>query len=123
MKSFQRILILSAVLSCIAVSMSNADLSKVFPRLITPGSPPGNERVFFLFQEYDEPKPTLGIFDITGQKVREISTLDPHMLPSGYWQLVWDGRDDNGALVAPGVYVYQWHEAMVTISGTIIVAR
>ena len=47
---------------------------------------------------------TLQVFDITGRKIR---TLVSGQLPPGSHQVVWDGRDDAGQLVASGFYFYR----------------
>ena len=53
------------------------------------------------------------IFTIAGRLVREIDVLrDPSSLVSGMlrigWnQILWDGRDEDGDLVASGVYLYK----------------
>jgi hypothetical protein len=44
----------------------------------------------------------LDIFSVSGKKVR---TLFAGTLVSGANELVWDGRDDRGAVVATGVYI------------------
>jgi hypothetical protein len=44
----------------------------------------------------------LDIYDIRGRRVR---TLLRRALPAGTHTLVWDGRDDRGAAVGPGVYM------------------
>jgi hypothetical protein len=43
------------------------------------------------------------VFDLTGARVRDLSQTAPS--PSGRHQILWDGRDDGGRLVAPGIYV------------------
>ncbi len=55
----------------------------------------------------------LEIFNLLGQKVRTL--VDAHLTP-GHYQVVWDGRDDQGRLVATGVYLYQLrgHNALIT---------
>ncbi len=42
------------------------------------------------------------IFDVTGRRVRR---LMEEMLPAGTRSLVWNGRDDAGRTVSPGVYL------------------
>lgn len=44
----------------------------------------------------------LDIFSVSGEKVR---TLFAGTLVSGANELVWDGKDDRGAIVATGVYI------------------
>jgi hypothetical protein len=47
----------------------------------------------------------LAIYDILGQQVRELAA---HPLqPAGFYQLRWNGRDDNDQGVASGVYFYR----------------
>ncbi len=95
---------------------------KVFPRLITPGDTVENGRALFETDYAGEPRPSLGIFDLRGRKVREVSTMNPRAVACG-WQFAWDGRDDNGDIVLPGVYVYQWAEGETVTKGAIVVAR
>jgi hypothetical protein len=116
------------VLSLIVITLSvflcvnaKADL-KVFPHIITPGSPSSNNRVFFEFSDTMDSKPTLEIFNINGEKIRDIRTLNPQAVVTG-WRLVWDGKDDNGCIVLPGIYLYQWEENAKSVTGAIVVAR
>ena len=115
------VLILSAafVVFCSAVLYSGI---KVYPRVITPGFSSSNEKAFFDFDYFDDPKPDLKIFDMTGRQVRSILVLEPAATSTG-WRVVWDGRDDNGSLVLPGVYIYQWREQNAATTGSIVVAR
>ena len=46
---------------------------------------------------------TLNIYDITG---RLISTLIDDYVDSGYHSVMWNGMDDNGKIVAAGIYFY-----------------
>jgi len=53
----------------------------------------------------DQDQPTkLIIFDLLGKRVK---TLVNKKQPAGFYQVVWDGTDDSGALVASGVYFYK----------------
>jgi hypothetical protein len=47
---------------------------------------------------------TLKIYNILGQKVR---TLVDEPKASGNYQVIWDGKDDQGKDVASGIYFYQ----------------
>jgi flagellar hook assembly protein FlgD len=47
---------------------------------------------------------TLKIYNILGQKVR---TLVDEPKRAGNYEVVWDGKDDNGKEVASGIYFYQ----------------
>lgn len=56
---------------------------------------------------YDLPKSVhirIEIFNLLGQKMR---TLVDDQKPAGSHTMVWDGRKDNGAAVASGVYIYR----------------
>ncbi|HOH60773.1 MAG TPA: FlgD immunoglobulin-like domain containing protein [Candidatus Cloacimonadota bacterium] len=50
----------------------------------------------------------LSIFNLRGQKVREISASS---LSGGQHQLVWDGKDSSGKIVNPGVYIIRLRSA------------
>ncbi|MFC1682596.1 discoidin domain-containing protein [Candidatus Zixiibacteriota bacterium] len=51
------------------------------------------------------PQPvSIKIFNLNGDKIR---TLRDQSDPAFFYQIPWDGRDDSGDLVLPGVYIYQ----------------
>ncbi|MFQ5687033.1 MAG: T9SS type A sorting domain-containing protein, partial [Candidatus Scalindua sp.] len=57
--------------------------------------------------QYELPKTIhvkLEIFNMLGQKIR---TLVDEEKPAGAYAVLWDGRRDNGELVASGVYIYR----------------
>lgn len=47
---------------------------------------------------------TLTIYDILG---KEIKTLVREKKPSGYYNIIWDGRNNNGIKVGSGLYLYK----------------
>lgn len=47
---------------------------------------------------------TLQIFDILGRQVRALVSEYSY---AGYHEVMWDGRDNNGALVSSGIYIYR----------------
>jgi hypothetical protein len=49
-------------------------------------------------------KVDISIFNILGQKV---SALVDDEMDAGVYQAIWDGKDDNGAQVASGIYFYK----------------
>ncbi len=76
-------------------------------------------RTFALFQNYPNPfnpmttlsfsiperrDVTLRVYDLRGRKVREL--LHRTFMP-GHYSVQWDGRDDQGARVASGIYLYR----------------
>lgn len=103
-------------------SILNAEI-KVFPKIISPGSPPYNEEVYFEYHSISDNIPELYIYDIYGTKIRKISSLNPQSIGKNHWRLKWDGKDDNGSFVIPGIYIYLLKEDNRINSGTIIVAR
>jgi flagellar hook assembly protein FlgD len=48
---------------------------------------------------------SLRIYDVSGRLVR---TLVDGSLGKGVHELLWDGRDDNGDILASGVYFYRF---------------
>ena len=72
--------------------------------------------------EYKVPKRgnvSLHIYNMLGQKIR---TLVDNIQNVGTYQVLWDGRDFNGKLVATGVYLYQLQgeNALITKKMTFI---
>jgi hypothetical protein len=58
---------------------------------------------------YELPQPgfaELRVYNLLGQVVR---TLHQAALPAGFHEIAWDGRDEQGRLVAGGVYLYRLH--------------
>ena len=43
------------------------------------------------------------MFDLGGRRVRDLSALTER--PSGRHRVEWDGRDDGGGRVPPGIYL------------------
>lgn len=72
----------------------------VSPDVVTPNGDGHNDAVVFRFQNQIMPNPTVRIFDLTGHLVHETSSLD------GDRSLVWDGRDQDGNVMAPGTYLW-----------------
>jgi hypothetical protein len=71
--------------------------------------------------EFDNPQqlPLSGtVYDVTGARV---ASLQPGTDPSAV--LLWDGKDDNGQVVAGGIYIYQIDFEGKHGTGTVVVAR
>ncbi len=62
----------------------------------------------------------LRVFDLSGRLVR---TLLDGSADAGAHQVSWDGCDDNGAVVASGVYFYRFASGDVTETRKMILAR
>jgi len=50
----------------------------------------------------------LAVYDVTGRRVRELAH---GALPDGMHSTRWDGRDDAGQLVNPGLYLVRLEAA------------
>lgn len=65
------------------------------------------------------PQPvSIKIYDLNGDKIR---TLRDQKDPAFFYEIPWDGRDDSGELVLPGVYIYQVR--ITTDSGKEVVTK
>ncbi len=64
---------------------------------------PFNSSTMIEFGLYKSGRWTINIFNISGQKVRTISGIDP----AGSVQISLDGADENGITVSSGVYFYR----------------
>jgi hypothetical protein len=58
---------------------------------------------------------TLKIFNMLGQEVATL--IDKEIMPAGYHAVVWDGRNEQGIIVANGIYLCHFH------SGSIVLLR
>ncbi len=90
-----------------------------YPRVITPNGAE-NRRVFWF---YDNPSGDTikgEIFDIRGAHVRNLQVNGMSPTPNS---LVWDGRDDQGAIVPSGIYLYKISTTEEKVTGTVVVAR
>ena len=75
--------------------------------VLTPNGDGANDRAeiaVVLAQFADLVELDVEIFDLTGQRVR---TLVAASRASGAYREVWEGRDDVGQMVAPGIYICQ----------------
>ncbi len=74
--------------------------------VLTPNGDGINDEIRVLitvFQLQGQRPLSVHIHDLTGRSLRELSFTPP--APSGEHHLTWDGRDDTGELVVPGMYV------------------
>jgi hypothetical protein len=62
----------------------------------------------------------LTIYDLLG---REVKTLADEQLPAGEHRVSWDARDDNGAPLPSGVYIYRLMSNGQTLSGKMTLMR
>lgn len=90
-----------------------------YPRIITPHGP--YNRKSFLFVDYSGPDTILGsIYDFSGGLVRTLRVDANSPAPNA---LVWDARDESGALVPSGPYYYKVTAGNQSVTGGLVVAR
>ena len=78
---------------------------EVAPPVLTPNGDGVNDEAaisFQVFQVRGPPRLSVRVHDLSGRLVRDLTRAPPQA--SGRHEFRWDGRDDSGALVAPGVY-------------------
>ena len=97
-------------LECISVyeyeivfSAVNDELISISPQL-TNYPNPFNPTTTISFSLPNEQKIELTIYNIKGQKVKTL--MDCYTSP-GEFELIWNGKDDNGKRVCSGVYFYK----------------
>jgi len=90
-----------------------------YPRVITPNGAE-NHRVFWFFDNPANDEVDGTIYDIRGAKVRDLGVSSQSPTANS---LVWDGRDNRGAVVPSGVYLYKIQAGKERTTGTVVVAR
>lgn len=79
----------------------------VQPKIATPNGDGINEQIHFSFkllQVTQQVPLRLAVFDLSGRSLR---VIHDGQQPSGGLRFSWDGRDESGAQVPPGLYVYR----------------
>jgi flagellar hook assembly protein FlgD len=62
----------------------------------------------------------LAVYDVQGRLVR---TLVDAALPAGRHEVAWDGRDETGARVASGLYLYRLEAGVFRATRRMIVLK
>ncbi|MFH1571484.1 MAG: FlgD immunoglobulin-like domain containing protein [Gemmatimonadota bacterium] len=79
---------------------------EVAPAVLTPNGDGTNDETEISFAVYrvkGQHPLEVGIYDLAGRLVRDLSVV--RLQPSGRHAVRWNGLDDGGRLVAPGIYV------------------
>jgi flagellar hook assembly protein FlgD len=82
---------------------------------------PFNPQTYIRFRLLEPTEVTLKIYDALGQEVRTLASQERR--ESGDWQVLWDGKDDSGILVASGVYVCQLASGASSIAAKMSLVR
>lgn len=85
---------------------------EVTPNPFTPNRDGINDQIRFQFQLHELSVPrllSLSIYDLSGRRVRQLEArpVIRGLFGQGLETLSWDGLDDGGVQVPPGVYLYQ----------------
>ena len=90
-----------------SISRRLLDDLTVQPKIATPNGDGVNEQIRFSFkllQVTQQVPLRLAVFDLSGRSLR---VIHDGQQPSGGLRFSWDGRDESGAQVPPGLYVYR----------------
>lgn len=97
---------------------SEFTLTKVAPRIFSPETASASvNRARFYFENPGMGEVTIRIFDVTGAIVRR------NLESEGANVMFWNGKDQAGAPVKGGVYIYQIEAADKVLTGTVVVAK
>lgn len=116
---------MSNILSTLSISAllaaplaSGFSLTKVEQRIFSPNVPDtAVNRVRFLFTNPDAGEVTIRIFDLSGVLVRR------NLETESAGVMFWNGKDQSGAFVKGGVYIYQLEASDKVLTGTVVVAK
>jgi hypothetical protein len=91
------------------------------PMLLTnwPNPMDGSTRLAFVLPERPSGSVSFAVFDALGRKVRSFGSY----FPPGRNEISWDGTDDRGQRVQPGLYVYRLSVGDLNLSRRMIVVR
>jgi len=77
----------------------------VDPAVLTPQGGGVNDEAeieYVLFQILEKAEVEVKVFKLSGERVRRLSL---HTQEAGRYSVCWDGRDDRGQVVTPGIYL------------------
>lgn len=81
---------------------------------------PFNARTAIEFETFKEASLSLTVFDLLGQKIREIVN---DRFPAGKYTFYWNGVNSDGKAVPSGIYLYQLKTPATTITKKMILTR
>ena len=92
---------------------NNVSLSNAYPN-------PFNPRTKIVYTLNNSGYISLNIYDLKGSKIK--SLINKYQTP-GTMSITWDGSNDNGQLVAAGMYIYMIKTEEVSISKKMILLK
>lgn len=81
---------------------------EIAPGVFTPNGDGINDEVeigFSVFKAYTSKEVEVWIYDMGARRVRSLS--ERREVAGGRYRIVWDGTDEEGSMVCPGIYVIQ----------------
>ncbi len=103
------------------VSQASVQNNSVFPRTITPNGDGANDVAFFFFENKTGAQASGTIYDLRSAKVA--SVRESNIFVADTSVLTWDGKDDSGAVVPGGVYLYKMEVGGESFTGSVVVAK
>lgn len=80
----------------------------VDPKMITPNGDGINDQAVIRFSVVKVEKiPKVAIYDLTGGKVKQLVGRKVYLQGQPSWEVLWDGTDDSGTVILPGLYICQ----------------
>lgn len=101
-----------------SVSLGDATLTGVYPRIFTPNGDGFNDKVGFHIDNPEDLPVTGVIYSLAGTQV---ANLQPGSDPASL--LLWDGKDSNGHTAPAGIYLYRIDFQGKSATGTVVLAR
>lgn len=99
------------------ISTTKLKLASSFPtKIFTPNGDGINDEINLTFTGVTEDLTDAEVFDITGKKIADMTQND-------YSWFSWDGKNNDGKTVLPGIYIYQVKSGKNICNGTVVVAR
>jgi len=80
---------------------------RVEPGVVTPNGDGCNEEARIVYTIYEitgRSRVEVGVYDLSGRRVRQVYGGEDGI---GEYVREWDGRDESGRLVPPGIYFYR----------------
>jgi gliding motility-associated-like protein len=100
---------------------STQQSGSVYPKIITPNGDGINDVAFFIFPNKTGAQTKGAIYDLRSAKVVDLQESNITVIDNTV--MTWDGRDESGAVVPSGVYIYKIEIGDQVFSGTVGVAK
>ena len=82
---------------------------------------PFKATTFIRFSVRERSRVSLKIYNVAGQLVRRL--FDQDLSPGTYTDVMWDGRDDSGNSIGPGVYLYKLDTPLYSETKKVVLLR